>query len=420
MLIAISSLRIPRDVTVTEGEALGAAKGLAAAACDKGPKVPPLEAVEDLEGRFLVTSGSPVLHVASAWGIARLFVVVTGDPSGPARAQLDLEAGSAHPSAEAEADKELAGIMIHFRDVATGVEVRDRKYRLKKYKQCFVGSHAVSFLVDNGYTASRNQAVALGERMRQKGLFAHVVDDHPFSDQKLFFRFNPDYIIETSSYSILDTQSAAASAAAKLSTTKYASLSGVAEWDELSEAANQQLLDLGIELRRLDDEGESSPHERLAITSTLAKVHQVISKLAESQQGQGIADHEAKRRGAALDRLAARYKEAQQSFAAVSSAHRASRTDDFSSYDWAADIAASDDMTDATNEELLMLQRQIMSAQDDGLRELSDTLDRQIRIGRLIGDELDKQNEVLANLVQHVDETQERINDASEGVNALL
>ncbi|KAL7540268.1 hypothetical protein ACHAWF_006638 [Thalassiosira exigua] len=42
------------------------------------------------------------------------------------------------------------------------VEVRNRKQMMKTYKNCFLGSDVVSFLVDNGYAASREDAVRLG------------------------------------------------------------------------------------------------------------------------------------------------------------------------------------------------------------------------------------------------------------------
>jgi hypothetical protein len=36
-----------------------------------------------------------------------------------------------------------------------GVEIKDRKYRLSTYKQCFVGSEAVDFLVASGAAETR-------------------------------------------------------------------------------------------------------------------------------------------------------------------------------------------------------------------------------------------------------------------------
>ena len=420
MLIAVTLLRRPKGETSEEAEALAMAKAMGKAAKDKGEKLPPMEAIEDVDGSFIVTSGGTMLDVARAWGVQRVFVTVTGNAAALARARLDLESGAG--AGDDAGDNELAAVMIHFRDVRTGVEVKDRKYRFKKYRQCFVGSEAVDFLVDNGYVASRFEAVELGEKMRAAGLFSHVVDDHGFKDDKLFYAFDPDFVIQTTSYSILDTQSAAAASAAKLSLAKYDSLVGTAEWDELAEAATQQLLDIGVELRRLELAGESAPQERLAVTSTLDKVKAVVSKLEGAVSGKGIKDAEARRRTAALARLTSRLFEAKRQFSELRQAHRPPETS--SSYDWSAGsssgVLQAHEYDETETEELLMLQRQIIAAQDAGLEELSKTLERQIKIGRLIGEELDRQNELLDTLVTHVDATQDRLTDAQIDMDNLL
>jgi len=56
------------------------------------------------------------------------------------------------------------------------VEVRDRQWRLKKYRACFVGREAVRWLTRTANAApSEDDAVALGNAMLQLGLIAHVV-----------------------------------------------------------------------------------------------------------------------------------------------------------------------------------------------------------------------------------------------------
>ena len=39
------------------------------------------------------------------------------------------------------------------------IEIKDRTYRFQSYKDCFVGSEAVTWMVENGYARSREQAV---------------------------------------------------------------------------------------------------------------------------------------------------------------------------------------------------------------------------------------------------------------------
>jgi hypothetical protein len=72
------------------------------------------------------------------------------------------------------------------------VEVKNRLYRMRMYKNVFVGSEAVDAIVYNGLAGSRREAVQLGRSLaRELGLFRHVTPgDHAFCDDFLFFRYN--------------------------------------------------------------------------------------------------------------------------------------------------------------------------------------------------------------------------------------
>jgi hypothetical protein len=87
---------------------------------------------------------------------------------------------------QAEFAKELDHLAGEFKK---HVEIKDRKYHLKTYKECFVGKEAVDFLVEAGHAATREDAVALGGALQQSFLFEHVTRDHSFTDDYLFFRF---------------------------------------------------------------------------------------------------------------------------------------------------------------------------------------------------------------------------------------
>ena len=79
-------------------------------------------------------------------------------------------------------------------DIATqfraGVELKDRKYHLTTYQNCFVGREAVNFLINNGLANSRKEAVLLGQSiMTELSLFEHVTRDHEFKDDYLYYHF---------------------------------------------------------------------------------------------------------------------------------------------------------------------------------------------------------------------------------------
>jgi potassium efflux system protein len=74
-----------------------------------------------------------------------------------------------------------------------GVHVADRRHRLAFFRRCFVGREAVDWLVAHE-GLSREDAVAVGQRLVALGVLHHVLDEHPFRDGALFYRFRDDEV----------------------------------------------------------------------------------------------------------------------------------------------------------------------------------------------------------------------------------
>ena len=72
-----------------------------------------------------------------------------------------------------------------------------RKYHFKTYKRVFVGSEAVTAMVENDLAISRPHAVALLQSLMECGLLHHVKHEHGIEDNFLFYRVtNPRDIRE--------------------------------------------------------------------------------------------------------------------------------------------------------------------------------------------------------------------------------
>ncbi|MEM9487489.1 MAG: FAD-containing oxidoreductase [Myxococcota bacterium] len=97
------------------------------------------------------------------------------EPTSPTSAQLD----------QADLD-ELAATW------RTAVDIADRKYRLKTYAQCFIGSEACQAVVEAGIAGDYEQAVLIGNLLLDGGVFHHVVREHSFKNEYLFYRFAED------------------------------------------------------------------------------------------------------------------------------------------------------------------------------------------------------------------------------------
>jgi hypothetical protein len=84
-------------------------------------------------------------------------------------------------------DAELARLAERMR-APDGVPTRDRRHRLAVYPRCFVGSEAVDWLLRAG-ELTRSEAVALGQRLVERGFVRHVLDEHDFRDGNFFYAF---------------------------------------------------------------------------------------------------------------------------------------------------------------------------------------------------------------------------------------
>lgn len=72
-----------------------------------------------------------------------------------------------------------------------GVNIADRRYGLKTYTKVFLGSEAVSWL--RYYEkATLVEAIAIGQLMIEQNLIHHVLDEHNFKNEPLFYRFYLD------------------------------------------------------------------------------------------------------------------------------------------------------------------------------------------------------------------------------------
>ena len=72
-----------------------------------------------------------------------------------------------------------------------GLNIKDHRFLLTHYPKSFVGSEAVSWIVQT-QKATREAAVRLGQLLIERGILHHVTDEHAFKDEYLFYRFYED------------------------------------------------------------------------------------------------------------------------------------------------------------------------------------------------------------------------------------
>ena len=93
-------------------------------------------------------------------------------------------------------DKESGGEKVFVRelegyDKEKNLRVKERRHHFKSYSECFIASELIDVLMESGLVESRAHGLFIGRLLNHKQLIRHVIDAHPFSDDYLFFRFQP-------------------------------------------------------------------------------------------------------------------------------------------------------------------------------------------------------------------------------------
>ncbi len=72
-----------------------------------------------------------------------------------------------------------------------GIEIKERRFQLKVFPNVFLGSEAVEWLMIHE-RATREEAILIGQLMLKHGIIHHVLNEHDFKDDPLFYRFSTE------------------------------------------------------------------------------------------------------------------------------------------------------------------------------------------------------------------------------------
>jgi hypothetical protein len=85
---------------------------------------------------------------------------------------------------------EIDKLIILFRSI---IEIKDIYYKLKKYKNCFVGKEAVNKMMEFWDIKDRNEAILIGRRLEDLGLFSHILNHFDFQDENHYYKINENF-----------------------------------------------------------------------------------------------------------------------------------------------------------------------------------------------------------------------------------
>lgn len=130
---------------------------------------------------------SPFDRVLERWSRTLPLAGEEAPPEETSATPIPRERGAVSIFEDQVSDADLFAIVEKMRSEG-GIEIRDRRHRLTHYRSCFVGREAVDWLVSNqGMT--RQEAVQVGQLLLERSHLHHVLDEHPFLDGYLFYRF---------------------------------------------------------------------------------------------------------------------------------------------------------------------------------------------------------------------------------------
>lgn len=77
--------------------------------------------------------------------------------------------------------------------LSKNVIIKDRKYRMRTYRRCFVGSETVNWMISQNYAFSEKEGVLLGKAMETMGLIESAIPGKPYEcAENCFFRIVGD------------------------------------------------------------------------------------------------------------------------------------------------------------------------------------------------------------------------------------
>ena len=97
-------------------------------------------------------------------------------------------------------ERDILNIMCY--TIIQKLEIKDRKYRLRKYKQCFIASEVIDLMLELHIVDTRKDGIELGRLLQtEMKLWVHVTNPKKqFNDKYLFFRLIQKQEIQNNCY----------------------------------------------------------------------------------------------------------------------------------------------------------------------------------------------------------------------------
>ena len=93
----------------------------------------------------------------------------------------------------------IMSLQLQVQQLQRNLDIRDRRYKFKTYKQCFIGADAIKVMISLNLASNVDEAIVFGNKLIESNMIQHVTKEHSFKNEKLFYRFTDEYY-NTNSY----------------------------------------------------------------------------------------------------------------------------------------------------------------------------------------------------------------------------
>ena len=185
---------------------------------------------------------------------------------------------------------------------------------------------------------------------------------------------------------------------------------------DAAEQLGQEIMELINERNSLERSGTNTARAQSLIRSKLQTFSKSIKTLQDGLKRESslVTTKEGERRQLQIDGLISKEKQLNHAFKPSSDNSEGSRAgllnDGFENDRWGGSAGRSnDENNDLTREGFQQRQQHLMKEQDAGLDALSSIIQRQKLMGQAIGDEIDYQNDLIDDITEGVDRTNEKL-----------
>merc|ERR1719384_2576020 len=89
-------------------------------------------------------------------------------------------------------EEEMAELEEIGKRLKENLTIRDRTWRLRMYRKCFVGNECVEVMISLKIANNEQEAIKMGNKLMNAKIIQHITNEHGFENKHYFYKFVAD------------------------------------------------------------------------------------------------------------------------------------------------------------------------------------------------------------------------------------